>query len=204
MSVRTVHRVEVSVREEVVAIQCNVCGKERTAAEHGVHEFTEDMHTIALGGGWGDQYPGDLQTIRFVTCGDCLFAWTQTFKVPVESTHDICPSSEPLQATHSETGAAWVVEALWAYPEGSVLPEPLDAEMPEGEYPASGVWEHFKGRKYEVLRCVLAKQVTPEILVVYRALYEDSKMFVRPLSMWRDEVPQEPTGRLIQRFRPLF
>ena len=49
------------------------------------------------------------------------------------------------------------------------------------------VWRHYKGNRYEVI--ALAKHSeTLEDLVVYRALYGEGGVWVRPLSMWHEEV----------------
>ena len=49
------------------------------------------------------------------------------------------------------------------------------------------MWRHYKGNRYEVL--ALAKHSeTLEDLVVYRALYGEGAVWVRPLSMWLETV----------------
>ncbi len=49
------------------------------------------------------------------------------------------------------------------------------------------MWRHYKGNRYEVL--ALAKHSeTLEDLVVYRALYGEGTVWVRPLSMWLETV----------------
>jgi hypothetical protein len=49
------------------------------------------------------------------------------------------------------------------------------------------LWRHYKGNRYEVL--ALAKHSeTLEDLVVYRALYGEGAVWVRPLSMWLETV----------------
>ena len=60
-----------------------------------------------------------------------------------------------------------------------------------------GKYRHFKGNEYEVL--FLAKHSeTCEPLVVYRALYGEREVWVRPLSMWNEKVERE--GKIYQRF----
>ena len=60
-----------------------------------------------------------------------------------------------------------------------------------------GRYRHFKGMEYEVL--FLAKHSeTGEPLVVYRALYGEREVWVRPLSMWNEQV--ERGGNVYQRF----
>lgn len=50
-----------------------------------------------------------------------------------------------------------------------------------------GVYKHFKGNEYEVL-AVATHSETLEPMVVYRALYGDGGIWVRPLSMWNETV----------------
>lgn len=61
----------------------------------------------------------------------------------------------------------------------------------------AGKYRHFKGKKYEVL--FLAKHSeTDEPMVVYRALYGEGDIWVRPASMWDDIV--ERNGIRCRRF----
>ena len=48
-----------------------------------------------------------------------------------------------------------------------------------------GRYRHFKGREYEVLY-VATHSETMEPMVVYRALYGDRGIWVRPASMWNE------------------
>lgn len=50
-----------------------------------------------------------------------------------------------------------------------------------------GKYRHFKGNEYEVL-AVATHSETLEPMVVYRALYGDGGVWVRPLSMWQETV----------------
>lgn len=60
-----------------------------------------------------------------------------------------------------------------------------------------GKYRHFKGGEYEVL-CTATHTETLEEEVVYRALYGEGRMWVRPLSMWLEEV--EYNGKMVKRF----
>lgn len=64
----------------------------------------------------------------------------------------------------------------------------------------TGRWRHYKGRDYEVLG-VARHSETEEPLVVYRTLYGDHSLWVRPLAMFLDEV--EIDGRRVPRFAPV-
>ena len=60
-----------------------------------------------------------------------------------------------------------------------------------------GRYRHFKGKEYEVLG-VARHSETEEELVVYRALYSDFGLWVRPVSMWNE--PVERDGKTFRRF----
>ena len=60
-----------------------------------------------------------------------------------------------------------------------------------------GRCRHFKGKEYEVLG-VARHSETEEELVVYRALYGDFGLWVRPVSMWNETVERD--GRTFRRF----
>ena len=50
-----------------------------------------------------------------------------------------------------------------------------------------GKYRHYKGNEYEVL-CIANHSETLEPMVVYRALYGDNQVWVRPLYMWNEKV----------------
>ena len=60
-----------------------------------------------------------------------------------------------------------------------------------------GNYRHFKGNEYEVL-CMATHSETEEPMVVYRALYGDRGIWVRPAAMWEETVERD--GRTVQRF----
>lgn len=53
-----------------------------------------------------------------------------------------------------------------------------------------GKYRHFKGMEYEVIG-VARHSETEEPMVVYRALYGEGGLWVRPLAMWTEEVHRE-------------
>jgi hypothetical protein len=64
-----------------------------------------------------------------------------------------------------------------------------------------GRYRHYKGGEYEVIGCARHSE-TLEPLVVYRPLYNDSGLWVRPHAMFFGEL--EVDGQLRRRFSPLF
>lgn len=64
--------------------------------------------------------------------------------------------------------------------------------------PRPGIYRHYKGRDYEVIG-VAKHTETDEELVVYRYLYGDFGLSVRPLAMFLDDV--EVAGERVPRFR---
>jgi hypothetical protein len=62
----------------------------------------------------------------------------------------------------------------------------------------SGIYRHFKGNLYEALFLATdSENLQP--MVVYKALYGDNGVWVRPLSMWNEEVTL-PNGDNVKRF----
>ncbi|MBE6629803.1 MAG: DUF1653 domain-containing protein [Ruminococcaceae bacterium] len=60
-----------------------------------------------------------------------------------------------------------------------------------------GRYRHFKGMEYEVLG-VAKHSETLEPMVVYRALYGEGGLWVRPASMWCESVTRD--GKTQPRF----
>jgi len=74
--------------------------------------------------------------------------------------------------------------------------------MPKSKNILSGVYQHYKGKKYLVLG-VAKHSETKEDLVVYVCLYDNdmASLWARPIAMFQEEV--EIDGKLIPRFRKL-
>ena len=53
-----------------------------------------------------------------------------------------------------------------------------------------GIYRHFKGNRYEVIG-VANHSETMEPMVVYRALYGEGGLWVRPAAMWNEIVDKE-------------
>lgn len=63
-----------------------------------------------------------------------------------------------------------------------------------------GRYRHFKGNEYEVL--YIARHSEDEsAMVVYKALYGDGGIWVRPAEMWNETVERD--GKVFRRFEKL-
>ena len=60
-----------------------------------------------------------------------------------------------------------------------------------------GKYRHFKGNEYEVID-IARHSETLEYMVVYRALYGEGGLWVRPAEMWNETVLHE--GKEVKRF----
>ena len=81
--------------------------------------------------------------------------------------------------------------------------EATDAQVEEQHFYTEvkpGKYRHFKGNEYEVIGTALHSE-TGEKLVVYKALYNDGGLWVRPYDMFKEII--EKDGKKIQRFTPI-
>ena len=60
-----------------------------------------------------------------------------------------------------------------------------------------GKYRHFKGYEYEVI-AIAKHSETTEDMVVYKALYGEGGLWVRPASMWNETVERD--GKVFKRF----
>ncbi len=58
-----------------------------------------------------------------------------------------------------------------------------------------GIYRHYKGNEYEVI-AIANHSETLEKMVVYKALYGEGQVWVRPLSMWEETVEAEGKKQL--------
>lgn len=60
-----------------------------------------------------------------------------------------------------------------------------------------GRYRHFKGNEYEVIG-IANHSETMEKMVVYKALYGESGLWVRPAAMWNETIKRD--GKVFKRF----
>ena len=63
-----------------------------------------------------------------------------------------------------------------------------------------GKYRHFKGNEYEVIGTAKHSESLEEF-VVYKALYGEGGLWVRPASMWNETVERD--GKVFKRFEKL-
>ena len=75
-----------------------------------------------------------------------------------------------------------------------------DPLTPKGEPVATGLYRHYKGGRYEVLGLVRHSE-TLEVMVLYRALYGEHGLWVRPRAMFEGKLLVD--GVMVARFARL-
>lgn len=66
---------------------------------------------------------------------------------------------------------------------------------------APGKYRHYKGNDYEVIGTATHSE-THEAMVVYRPLYGEGKLWVRPAAMFAETVVID--GKAVPRFAPVI
>lgn len=70
----------------------------------------------------------------------------------------------------------------------------------ERELKIHGVYKHFKG-DYYLVEDIATHSETKEKYVVYRRLYGDNSLWIRPLNMFLSEVDHEKYPNVKQKYR---
>ncbi len=60
-----------------------------------------------------------------------------------------------------------------------------------------GKYKHFRGKEYELISVARDSETLTEV-VIYKALYGEGDMWVRPLAMFEETIERE--GKKIRRF----
>lgn len=81
-----------------------------------------------------------------------------------------------------------------------LLNTPMNTSIDTQKDPKPGVYRHYKGNLYEVLGTATHSE-TDEQLVVYRCLYGEFGLWVRPLAMFQESVVVD--GCVLPRFSPV-
>lgn len=68
------------------------------------------------------------------------------------------------------------------------------------ELKINGIYKHFKG-DYYLVEDIAKDSETKKEMVVYRRLYEDGGLWVRPLDMFLSEVDHEKYPNVKQKYR---
>ena len=132
-----------SLREEVLSVTCNVCGKEE--------EEGQAFHIFGVTGGYESVYPPDMVSIEMVVCGECLEAWVRTFKDPDVSAESYF-GEDHISVEHLESDGDWEVSSYYAYQvkDRDKLPEALHSLI--FKYPGEGSFWTYEGNSVVVIK----------------------------------------------------
>lgn len=73
------------------------------------------------------------------------------------------------------------------------------------EVVVGGIYKHFKGKLYKVINIGYDSETNndqfPKKLVIYEALYDDHKIWVRPYDMFISKVDKDKYPDVLQEYR---
>lgn len=73
------------------------------------------------------------------------------------------------------------------------------------EVVVGGIYKHFKGKLYKVINIGYDSETNndqfPKKLVIYEALYDDHKIWVRPYDMFISKVDKDKYSDVLQEYR---
>lgn len=214
MGRKLVRRVQITVEDECVALICNQCGLRHDVGSHGPNE--NNIHLFNAGGGYGTDFPGDMDTVHFGLCSGCLKALVDGFKIPADYAEGM--GVPPYRALHTEHDLeVWEVDGGWAYPKDDCPWAPYTRETAgewqalarereetlqdleetnKNAWPRPTLYRHFKSKGgedhlYEIVDRHIYDARTHEPLIVYRGLYGDSDTYIRPLAMLNEHVSRD-------------
>ncbi len=197
MAVNKTYRTKTTIEEVWGSVTCNCCGKSDKVSVNGY--IPSGYHRPTFSGGYGSDFPEDLDSFEAVICDACLKSWVDTWKVDPEIKSGLYPRSK---ATHSETGEEYTIQSQVCWKgeeepdwmvyetEGSLTEEDNAKMFLIGKY---HVWNHYKGKPYQTLGTVWDTE--GNIMVLYRALYGESKTYLRPMESWYEEIDDKETFR---------
>lgn len=139
------------------------------------------------------KYPGFARVVKGIEVLKRLES------VEMEAVETDLPGVSIHQPVHPETMLKVRVETF-----GQAFEAPLKTKgvwaYDRAQLVFGGEYEHFKGKRYQLL--YLAKDSeTLEEMVVYKQLYGNEAIWVRPLDMFVEQVWHE--GKLVRRFKPV-
>lgn len=111
---------------------------------------------------------------------------------------------EYLKAEHTETGEVYNVYGVINFRYGAYVSKDKNNAVKNIEkgnkFKSFDIVKHFKGKKYMII-CEAKDIDTGEEFVVYRAMYEPYKIWIRPKDMFYSKVDKEKYPNVKQEFR---
>lgn len=126
-----------------------------------------------------------MQNNNYDTDAETLFSVGRRFLTGSGVEKDTARARE-LLGQAAELGHSLAKQLLETIPQAKPA-EVATVEEPAAALPAPGYYRHFKGNYYYLVE-LASHSETLEPMVVYRALYGEHKLWVRPATMWSEIV----------------